>query len=84
MTGRISVQEALLAQEAPLSDLQAILSALDLIASASQGIERDDMNGLRIVTRYAKEIASALHHSWKNAIESSGQVLSPDGSSADH
>ena len=83
MSRRLALRDALLAQEGPLSDLQAILSALDLIASASQGIERDDMIGLRIVTRYAKDIAHALHRSWRNAVESAGQDFDLDEGSAD-
>ncbi len=69
MTRRVALMDAFLAQEEPLSDLRALLSALDLIASASQGIEKADMIGLRIVTRYAKDIAHALHQSWKVTLD---------------
>ena len=59
----------MLDQEEPLTDLQAVLAALDLIASGNQGIEKDDMIGLRLLTRYARELADSLRQSWKASIE---------------
>ena len=66
---RRACRDALLDQEGTLSDLRAALAALHLIASASEGIEKDDMDGLRHVTGGARELAAALHRSWREALE---------------
>ena len=69
---RSACRDALLDQEGTLSDLRAALAALHLIASAGEGIEKDDMDGLRHVTGGARELAAALHRSWRDALERVG------------
>ena len=65
---RRALLDALLAEEETLSDLRAALVALSLIASAAEGIEKDDLVGLRFVTRAARDLADAIHRSWQDAV----------------
>ena len=66
---RAALRDVLLDQEERLSDLRAALAALSLISSAYEGIEKDDMAGLRYVTTNARALADALHGVWKDAVQ---------------
>ena len=63
------LRDAMLDQEERLHDLRAAIVAVSLMASALDGIEAADMTGLRFVTRTARELADALHHAWRDAVE---------------
>ena len=67
---RAALRDVLLDQEERLSDLRAALAALSLISSAYEGIEKDDMAGLRYVTIKARALADALHGAWRDAVQS--------------
>ena len=78
-----TLRDAVLDQEEPLTDLQAVLAALDLIASGDRGIDKDDMNGLRLLTKYARELANTLRQSWKAAVECFDAHDEADGTPSD-
>ena len=80
---RQALRGALLDQEEALGDLQAVLVALDLIASGHDGIGQDDMAGLRITIRYARDIAAALRRSWRDAVERVGGRVRPEEPTSD-
>ena len=61
--------EQMLDQEESLVDLRAALAALTVMASASEGIEPDDMPGLRYVARGGRDFADPLHSPWRGAVE---------------
>lgn len=65
---RDMLRVALLNEEEKLYDLKAALAALTIMASAPDGIEADDMPGLRYVAGSARELADALHHAWRDAV----------------
>ena len=68
-TSRETLRGVLLDQEETLRDLRAALAALDLISSVSEGIERDDMAGLRFVATGARTLADTLHRHWRDAVQ---------------
>lgn len=63
------LRDAMLDQEETLHDLRAAIVAVSLMVSAPDGIEAADMVGLRFVARTARELAEALHHAWRDAVE---------------
>ena len=68
-TTRDILRDAMLNQEQDLYDLRAALAALTVMASAPNGIETDDMAGLYLVARSARDLAGSLHHVWRDTIE---------------
>ena len=68
---RRSLPGMLLDLELPLTELQDIIVALDLIASGSllNGIDSDDMQGLKAVTRHARELSDRLRTAWSQILK---------------
>ena len=69
---RDAMLEQTLDQEEKLVDLRAALAALTVMASASGGIQPDDMPGLRYVARGGRDLADSLHQAWRGAVERLG------------
>ena len=76
---RTRLRDAMLDQEQNLYDLRAALAALSLIASVPDGVETDDMPGLRFVARIARDLANSLHHAWRDALEQLGPPSRTEG-----
>lgn len=69
---RAMLRDALLAEEERLHDLRAALAALTIMASTRDGIDSDDLIGLRFLTRITRDLGDALHHAWRDAVERLG------------
>lgn len=69
---RKMLRDALLDEEERLHDLRAALAALTIMASTRDGIDSEDLIGLRFVTRIARDLGDALHHAWRHAVERLG------------
>ena len=59
----------LLDLEATQGDLASLIIALDLIVSAPDGINGEDMPGAKIVAACALERLAGLRHAWREAAE---------------
>ncbi len=55
-----------LTQEETLTDLHDAIVALDLIAGGNQGVEADDMVGLKVLTRLARARAETVRQAWRD------------------
>ena len=80
---RTALRRALLDQEETLSDLRAVLVALDLIASVDDGIDHADMIGLRITIKHARELSETLRRSWRDAVARVGGRIHADAAPLD-